>query len=503
MRTEYQCDLAVLGGGGSGLVAAVRAAALSGQKVIVLEKAKRTGGGALFASTMRTFQSQWQKDRGLPDLTDAFLRQVMDETYWKLDPRLAVNCIKGTGQFFDWLCQLVPGIGDQFRVGTYVFDGPEGQQGPQNGGQNNGGGRLIMETLLAECGKRGVTVLTEHRAVDVELENGRISAVLAESPAGPVRVRCRACVLATGSWIRNKAVVERVCPAFNRAEVERNPHSNPNYTGDGLPIAEKAGARLDWDNFCLRLMGPMYNSKSAVLNGVASSDYVISVNLNGRRFVCEPMVPRMDPFDTGHVLLQQPRALSYAIFDSRAMAAAISAARNAPPAPGPFGPPHYPEDETVLRADIASAVDAHNGCAFQADTLEELARQLDMDPAALEETVRSYNESCAAGFDRDFFKPAQHLVPLDRGPYYAVKGLLSTDGAFGGVLVDPDMRAYRAEGGVIDGLYVTGDFASGRFISLGGVKRQLLNDFSWALSSGFLAGTHAAQYLNSRKEVPV
>ncbi len=497
MHTEHQCDLVVLGGGGSGLVAAVRAASLSGKKVIVLEKAKRTGGGALFASTMRTFQSQWQKDRNLPDQTDVFLRRVMDETYWKLDPKLVSNCIKGTGQFFDWLCELVPGIGDQFRVGTYVFDGPNGQQGPQNGGQNNGGGRLVMETMLAKCAELGVEVLTQHRAVDVEVQDGRITAVLAESPDGPVRVACKACVLATGSWICNKAVVEQVCPAFNRAEVERNPHSNPNYTGDGLPLAEKVGARLDRENFCLRVMGPMYNSKSMVLNGVAASDYAISVNLNGKRFVSEPMVPRMDPFDTGHVLLQQPRALSYAVFDANTMAAAIDAARNAPPMPGPFGPPHYPEDEDGLRSDIAKAVDAHDGYAFQADTPEELARQLGIDPEAFAETVRSYNEGCANGFDWDHFKPAHTLVPLNKGPYYAVKGLLSTDGAFGGVLVNPDMQAYRAEGGLVEGLYVTGDFASGRFISLGGVKRQVLNDISWAFSSGFLAGTSAAGYLNT------
>lgn len=78
-----------------------------------------------------------------------------------------------------------------------------------------------------------------------------------------------------------------------------------------------------------------------------------------------------------------------------------------------------------------------------------------------------------------------------------MKGLLSTDGAFGGVLVNPDMHAYRAEGGLVEGLYVTGDFASGRFICLGGVKRQVLNGISWAFSSGFLAGASAASYLNT------
>jgi len=42
-------DLVVLGAGGAGLVAAVRASECSGKKVIVLEKAKKTGGATYFA----------------------------------------------------------------------------------------------------------------------------------------------------------------------------------------------------------------------------------------------------------------------------------------------------------------------------------------------------------------------------------------------------------------------------------------------------------------------
>ena len=52
--------VAFLGGGGSGMVAAVRAAQLTGKKVIVLEKASATGGAAQFAATIRTFGSKWQ-----------------------------------------------------------------------------------------------------------------------------------------------------------------------------------------------------------------------------------------------------------------------------------------------------------------------------------------------------------------------------------------------------------------------------------------------------------
>ena len=42
-------------------------------------------------------------------------------------------------------------------------------------------------------------------------------------------------------------------------------------------------------------------------------------------------------------------------------------------------------------------------------------------------------------------------------------------------------------------LYLTGDAASGRHISLGGLKKQVLNDMSWALASGYVAGAAMAK----------
>ena len=56
----------------------MRAAQLTGKKVIVLEKASTTGGGAQFAGTIRTFGSKWQADRNLPDTTVEYARDMMD-----------------------------------------------------------------------------------------------------------------------------------------------------------------------------------------------------------------------------------------------------------------------------------------------------------------------------------------------------------------------------------------------------------------------------------------
>jgi fumarate reductase flavoprotein subunit len=497
---EHSCDILVLGGGGSGLVAAARAAELSGKKVVVLEKGKVLGGGMLFASTMRTFQSKWQAERNIPDQSNDFIRKMMDLTMWKLDPKLVKNAVLGTGQFFDWYAQQEePEILAKYEARPYVFDIPVGgQPGPQIDTFHSGSGRYIMETMERMCKKLGVEVLTQHRAADVEVSDGRITAVLAETPAGQARFHCQVCILACGSWICDKEVVDKVLPAFNQCEVLPNAHMNPAYTGDGLPIAEKVGAFVDWDSFCLRLMGPLCGTGDhSKLDPLTHGDCAILVDLTGKRFVAEPMVPRVDPFDTGHIMIQRPKGKAFFLYSANTLKKLIADSQpnvvagdsdvfNIAPLP----------DYEVVSGWFDEAMAKGSREVGKADTVEELAEQIGLEPAALRATVEEYNASCAQGVDWNYFKDPATMVPLSEGPFFALSGKLATDGAFGGVRVDPNMQAYRPDGSLVPGLFVTGDFASGRHIVMSGVKRQVLNDMSWALSSGFLAGTAAAKCLS-------
>lgn len=495
-----KCDILVIGGGGSGLVAAARAAEVSGKKVIVLEKSPNLGGGMLLASTMRTFRSKWQKERGIPDQTVDFIRRMMDLTLWRLDPKLVRNAILATGAFFDWYSELEdPEILAAYEPRPYIFDIPVGGQvGPQVDGFHNGSGRLFVAAMLRRCRELGVEILTRHRAVDIHMEQGKIVSVEAETPDGRVTIGCSRVILSSGSWIRNRAVVEKVMPAFLEMEVAPSAHLNPNYTGDGLTLAEKAGAALDWDSFCLRLMGPMCSTgEESEFDPLTHSPYCVCVDLEGRRFAAEPMASRMDPFDAGHVLLHIPKGKSWFILSADVLERIIDQSRQ-PQDPGPFAMRPLPDVKTIDGWFRQARDRGERRIAF-GDTPQALAGQIGMDPSALAKTLEDYDRCCAQGEDTAFFKLPEHLLPLGEGPYYAVEGCLGTDGAFGGIRVDPEMRAYGPNGELTQGLYVTGDIASGRHIVLGGIKRQVLNDMSWALASGFLAGEAAAK---SAMELP-
>lgn len=500
---EKSCDLIVVGAGGSGMVAAARAASLGVKHVILLEKTQAVGGAALFASTIRYFRSEWQKKRGIPDQMDDFIRQGMDATYWELDPRLVRNCCLATGQYFDWFCEIAgPGTEDEFEEGFYVFDGPAGQHGPELKGSicHRGSGLMMMRRLHQYCMDNGVEILTQCRAVDAEVTDGKITAILAESKTGPVRIQCRACVLASGSWIRNADIVKKVEPRFLDIELDSSceAHCRDIYTGDGIPIAEKAGAYLDYENFVLRLMGPCVLGASEVMNHMGNSPYIIGVNLDGRRWSCEPPQRRMGLFKAGHALISQPKGLSYCIFDMNNLEAAIADSKRPKQDDGGFfGNASFPDTMEEVMADMDQAISKGDGSAFRADSIPELARQIGIDPDVLCETVDRYNAACMRGGDDEFFKPPADMVPLTRGPYFAVRGRIGSDGGFGGVLVNPDMQAYKQGGGLVEGLYVTGDFASGRFIRLGTYKEQVINDCSWAFASGFIAANSAAAYLSA------
>ena len=482
---------AVVLGGGAGLIAAVRLRQLTGKRILVLEKAKATGGGFQFARTMRVFKSQWQADRGLEDKTAEFMRGVMDLSLWRVDPELARAAIEGTGQFFDWFCTLEPGIEQEFEVGSYLFDLPDGQKAPAHESNGDGAGRVFMAVMKKKCAELGVDVLTSTPFYDVETEDGRVSAVLAHGPEGQMRIECRNIIIASGRWICSRDIVQRVIPRFNEVYMRPGAQMNPAYTGDAFAAAEKLGAKIDYDSCCLRLMGPHFSSRSRAANQAAGSDFAIGVNLLGRRFVSEPMVPRMDFFDTGHVLLDQPKGVSYWVFDRNTLAAAMERAKDPAAAPPlPLLPPEYPATLAEAEAEICSALGEPE--LFTAGTAAELARAIGVDEAGLVKTIEEYNEYCRTGMDWTGYKDQKNLVPMT-GPFYAVRGWLDTDGSFGGLDVNSRMQVLSPTGEPVPGVWAAGDITGSRYIVAAEIKKQILNDLSWAFSSAFLAANDAAR----------
>ena len=530
------CDILVLGGGGAGLVAAAKAATMSDLKIIVLEKSKSTGGGACQAGDFRVYGSQWQKDRGLNDNLSADLRKRMDETFWELDRKLVLNAFLGTGRFFDWCCTLSKDCADRFIPGRYVFDrpdrGPEipvyaglpGERSehqmpmmpPEEGdgpgempaGMPMGGpgmrtGTYLMKLMRETCEKHGVEILLNTRVTDAEVADGKFTAIIAEGPEGTVKVICKAVIMATGSWICNKKYLEMANPTFAAMDFGKprpSGHTNCNYTGDSIPLAEMVGAFVDYDSFCIRPMGPGLVSKTGdpifprgqMAEAMLRSPYALQIDEKGQRYTCEPSGTRFAAEDSAHVVIAHGSTMPFVVFDlNTAKYTAQQAKKNL--ALGKEGGMGGPARVTISPDQVEADLDRES-FMFKSDTIEGLAEKMGVPAVNLRATIELYNDSCARGFDCDCFKDAEYLIPLE-GPYYGFMTALNTDGAFGGVRVNADIQAYAKDGGLVEGLWVPGDFSSGRFVNDRGLKRQIINDLAWAFASGYIAGENAVKYL--------
>jgi 3-oxosteroid 1-dehydrogenase len=112
------------------------------------------------------------------------------------------------------------------------------------------------------------------------------------------------------------------------------------------------------------------------------------------------------------------------------------------------------------------------GIMAKGRTLDELAGRIGVDPARLRATAERFNGFARAGVDGDFGRgnsaydryygdPTVHpnpcLGPLEKGPFAAYRVVIGDLGTKGGVVTDPDGRALREDGTVIEGLYAAGN----------------------------------------------
>ncbi len=151
-----------------------------------------------------------------------------------------------------------------------------------------------------------------------------------------------------------------------------------------------------------------------------------------------------------------------------------------------------PEAYDVLDAGIEM------GFIFKADTIEELAKAMEMDPSVLKNTVETYNGYCAKGNDEQFSKDAIYLETIGQGPYYAVKMASYSYNTCAGLDVNTRLQVLDASGEPIEGLFCVGSDCAGvlftekkPYVTYGGANN------GWVLTSGYVCGKSVADYVNN------
>ena len=158
----------------------------------------------------------------------------------------------------------------------------------------------------------------------------------------------------------------------------------------------------------------------------------------------------------------------------------------------------YALDPKVNKARIEA------GIQVTADTIQELAGRLGMEPATLQGTVERFNGFARSGVDHDFgrgnsaydryysdplVRPNPNLGPLEKGPFTAIEIVPGDLDTKGGVLTDEVGRALRGDGTVIEGLYAAGNNSAS---VMGNTYPGPGATLGPAAVFGYLAGRHMA-----------
>lgn len=489
-QQELSCDLVVIGCGGSGSIAAVRAAEDSGKQVIVLEKAEKYGGSAWFAG----FEVMSGGGPGGPGPGGP--SENGDRFQGKVSPEIQQIARTAPKAFSDWMLTM-DGVKEHwvekpapFGSGTSVglkhrtyfnLKCKDEAIGPGRGGS------FVVQTMVDQFERLGIRLLTGTSATRILEKDGHISGILAQDTGGEILIHCKAVIVSAGGFAWNDTLLAQYWPWFMSDDPTAEPvhrFAAPTNTGDVVALGESAGAWVDYDNFTVNLFGPVHHPFSFCLFKFACEPEIISVNLDGKRFYDESFFP-----NGAAKIGIQPGRIAWSIVDADTLK--VIADRLIAGNDGWIHKDYLTEIETELKLDTPLK---------KADTIAELAALCGIDTDALQTTIDRYNADCASGADSEFGKRPETMRPVLKPPFYAIYGKMATDGAFGGIRINEKMEGLRPDGTPIPGLYATGDNAAGWCVRVPGPGDNRLmctNEMSWAVASGFTAGKFAAAYLNT------
>ncbi len=283
----------VVCGGGSGIVAAVRAAQL-GRKVILVEKSEKLGGNTDYAHAYFPVYTKWHEKAGMPDVRENAIEHYRRVTDGVIEEDVLRTAVYGCGDFFDWLCTF----GTAEKHYNLVNLGDVNAHGPIYGPGLLDFPNRIRDNLLCRDDAIGpgwggtyvkYTMLDAIRdgKLDVEILTGTAAGVVCEDRGGEVRIEAPAVILATGGFGKSDEKIREFAPWFFEGETEIHRFSVPTDTGDGIDMLRELGVEPNPERMFVSMFGPKHHPFSNVLADFALEPDVPQFNRNGRRWINE------------------------------------------------------------------------------------------------------------------------------------------------------------------------------------------------------------------------
>ena len=467
-------DIIVVGSGAAGMNAAV-AAAKEGAKAIVFEKAPFPGGTSNLAMGVLSPQKENR---------DKAFREIMDYTHWRANASLVRAYVNKSSTNREWFEEL----------GVEIYPPSPDRDSVMLKAEGRGhGGRSMINTLVQRAEEMGVEIYVSTPVKDLIKEGDGVTGVIAEDKSGnSIKANAKAVIIATGGFGNSKEMVKE----YAGFDLQENMFlmMDLQLVGDGIKMAWKAGAAREGMGMHMIYNVPGPGIVGAVPWHAKNQIRVIQmqphlwVNQNGERFLNEAI--SANSTFTGNAIARQKGRCAYLIFDGsikRTMEEAFD--RRSMVFPG--------MDNLIdLEGQIKGLKESGNKNVFTADSLEELAISMGINPNVLKNTVEEYNSFCEKGHDDLFAKDPKYLRPVKEPKFYAFRIIPSAYGTMGGIQVNERLEVLDGEQNIIHGLYASGYDA---FIIYGDIMDYDWNlpgmALSFALNSGRMAGENAVKYL--------
>lgn len=450
---DKEVDVIVIGSGGAGLTAAITAKEKEAN-VAVLEKLRFIGGNTLISGGgFNAAVEADSKAANVEDSPELHAQQTLAAGDFRADPELVKTLTSGAPASVQWLKDH----GVSFRPGIYQIYGglwprcrnPEGQQG-----------QAYIKALTEQLKKLDIPVYLGHKVVRFIREqplSGRVLGVEVQTPEGTQYWKAKKGVIAAAGGYAANA---NLCAKFDPRLVRLNTTNNPGSTGEVMIAMQDIGGiatGLDYIQ-CIPGAAPGYK-KSANLHQVVN--HLFFINKNGKRFVAEDS--RRDVIRDA--MLQQPDQTVFEVADVNG----------------------FNENNKYQGARNKAALEG--GYMFEAATLEELAKKLGIDPAALQKAVQEFNTIVDTKQDPFGRAPGTLVNKIEKAPFYGCPVGQSRHHTMGGIRINPQAQVLDRNDKVIPGLFAAGEVTGG----IHGSNRVGGNAIADIFTFGRIAGESVVQ----------
>jgi tricarballylate dehydrogenase len=434
---DISTEVLVIGGGNAALTAAMTAREL-GAKVLVLESSpvEMRGGNSRHTRNIRYTHDAANDYLTGPYLEEECYNDLLMVTKGNTIEKMARLVIRGSHNVGDWMvahgCRFQPAMRGTLHLSrTNAFF--------------RGGGTALINAYHETCKRLGVEVMYDAEALDLDIVDGRCTSVRVQRPEGEYIVRPRAVVIASGGYQGNRAWLREAWgPKADNFLIRGTPYDK----GRMLKAMMEKGAKTLGDptqGHCVAIDGRAPLFDGGIVTRLDCVPFGIVVNKLGKRFYDEgeEFWPKRYAI-WGRLVAEQPDQIAYVIIDSKSIDL--------------FMPSVFPP--------------------LQADSIEGMAKLMELEPAIVAETVRKFNASTRPGkFNHDALDgmgtegldpPKSNWArPIDTPPYYGYSLRPGITFTYLCLAIDEQTRVLQQDDTPFKNIFAAGEVASGNVLGQG------------------------------------